>query len=253
MSLKNLFGPSLRLKLWRRRLSVAAPRVSIRHHLPWPLRLLLLTIVLGLAGAIALATYDLGRKLTGRSDAISPAQVSELHERLAQATAERDRFSGSVDAAESQLQIERTAQQQLATQVKTLLAENARLKEDLAFFEKLLPSSTGAAGISIQRLVVESIAPNQLKYRLLVMQGGKGGHEFIGNLQLTVSVVREGKSAMIVFPDTKSADGDRYKLAFQHYQRMEGTLNLPEGVTVQSVQARILEKGQLRTQQSAKL
>lgn len=253
MSLKNLFGPSLRLKLWRRRLSVAAPRVSIRHHLPWPLRLLLVAIVLGLAGAIALATYDLGRSLTGRSDAISPAQVSDLHERLAQATAERDRFSGSMDAAESQLQIERTAQQQLAAQVKTLLAENARLKEDLAFFEKLLPSSTGAAGISIQRLAIESIAPNQLKYRLLVMQGGKGGREFIGNLQLTVSVVREGKSAMIVFPDAKSADGDRYKLAFQHYQRMEGTLNLPEGVTVQSVQARILEKGQLRAQQSAKL
>ncbi|WP_241687752.1 DUF6776 family protein [Janthinobacterium sp. 17J80-10] len=251
--MKNLFGPSLRLKLWRRRLSVAAPRVSIRHHLPWPLRLLLVAIVLGMAGAIALATYDLGRNLTGRGNTISPAQVSDLHERLAQATTERDRFSGGVDAAESQLQIERTAQQQMAAQVKNLLAENARLKEDLAFFERLLPASTGAAGISIQRLAVESIAPNQLKYRLLVMQGGKGGREFVGNLQLAVSVVREGKSAMIIFPDAKTGDGERFKLAFQHYQRMEGTLNLPEGAIVQTVQARILEKGQLRAQQSAKL
>ena len=253
MSLDKLFGPSLRLKLWRRRLSVAAPRVSIRHHLPWPLRLLMMAVVLGLAGAIALATYDLGRNLTGRGGAISPAQLSDLRDRLEQATAERDSLSGSVDAAESQLQIERSAQQQLATQVKKLLAENARLKEDLAYFENLLPASTGAAGIAIRRLTVEVIAPNQLKYHLLVMQGGKGTREFAGNLQLAVTVVRDGKSAMIVFPDVKNGESDRFKLAFQHYQRMEGTLNLPEGVTVQAVQARILEKGQLRAQQSAKL
>lgn len=253
MSLRNLIGPSLRLKLWRRRLSVAAPRVSIRQHLPWPLRLLLLALVLGLAGAIAMATYDLGRNLTGRGGGVSPAQFSDLQERLADITAERDRFSGSVDAAESQLQIERTAQQQMAAQIKNLLTENVRLKEDLAFFESLLPASTGAAGISIRRLAVESIAPNQLKYRLLVMQGGKGGREFVGNLQLAVSVVSEGKSAMIIFPDAKAGDGDRFKLAFQHYQRMEGMLSLPQGATVQSVQARIMEKGQLRAQQSAKL
>lgn len=253
MNLGKLFGSSLRLKLWRRRLSVAAPKVSIRHHLPWPLRLLLLAIVLGLAGAIALATYDLGRQLAGRSTGVDPAELRGMQERLVEVSAERDRFSGSVDAAESQLQIERTAQKQLAEQVKTLIAENARLKEDLAFFESLLPASTGEAGISIRRLTAEIIAPNQLKYRLLVMQGGKGQRNFVGNLQLTVNIVREGKNAMIVFPDNKSGEPERFKLAFQHYQRMEGVLNLPEGATVQAVQARILEKGLVRAQQSAKL
>jgi hypothetical protein len=252
MALGKLFGPSLRLKLWRRRLSVAAPKVSIRHHLPWPLRLLLVTVVLGLAGAIALATYDLGRQLAGRGKGVDPVELSSLRERLAQVSAERDQFSGGVDSAESQLQIERSAQKQLATQVKTLVAENARLKEDLAFFESLLPASTGARGISIRRLTAEIIAPNQLKYRLLVMQGGKGERNFVGNLQLAVSVVHDGKNAMIIFPDGKSGEIDKFKLAFQHYQRMEGVLNLPEGVTMQAVQARILEKGQLRAQQSAK-
>ena len=253
MILKKLFGPSLRMKLWRRRLSVAAPRVSIRHHLPLPMRLLLIAVVLGLAGAIALATYDLGRALAGGTTGINPAEVSDLRDRLVQVTTERDRHSGSVDAAESQLQIERSAQKQLATQVKSLLEENARLKEDLAFFESLLPATTGAQGIAIRRLKVDMIAPNQLKYRLLVMQGGKGARQFVGNLQLAVSVVRDGKSAIIIFPEGKSDELDKFKLGFHHYQRLEGVLSLPEGVTMQSVQARILEKGQLRAQQSAKL
>ncbi|WP_243656844.1 DUF6776 family protein [Paucimonas lemoignei] len=248
-----MFGSSLRLKLWQRRLSVAAPKVSIRHHLPWPLRLLLMAVVLGLAGAIALGTYDLGRQLAKSGMPVDPAELDGLRERLSQVSAERDRFSGSMDAAESQLQIERSAQKQLAAQVKTLIAENARLKEDLAFFESLLPSSTGAAGIAIRRLTAEMIAPNQLKYRLLVMQGGKGERNFVGNLQLTVNVVREGKNAMMIFPDNKSGETEKFKLTFQHYQRLEGVLNLPEGATVQTVQARILEKGQVRAQQSAKL
>src|SRR3954465_15309841 len=105
MGAEKLFGSSLRLKLWWRRLSVAAPRVSIRHHLPWPLRLLMMAIVLGLAGAIALATYDLGHQLAGRGKGGDPAEVKDLRERLAQVSQERDRFTGSMDAAESQLQI----------------------------------------------------------------------------------------------------------------------------------------------------
>lgn len=253
MSLSKLFGSSLRLKLWRRRLSVAAPKVSIRHHFPWPLRLVMAAAILGLAGAVALATYDLGRHLAGRGNGVDPAELSHLREQLVQVSAERDKYSGSVDAAESQLQIERSAQKQLATQVKNLVTENARLKEDLAFFESLLPTSTGSQGIAIRRLVAEMIAPNQLKYRLLVMQGGKGERNFVGNLQLAVTVVREGKSAMIIFPESKPGELDKFKLAFQHYQRVEGVLTLPEGVTMQTLQARVLEKGQLRAQQAAKL
>jgi hypothetical protein len=72
-------------------------------------------------------------------------------------------------------------------------------------------------------------------------------------LQLTVNVVRDGKNAMIIFPDNKSGEADKFKLSFQHYQRLEGVLNLPEGSIVQTVQARILENGQVRAQQSAKL
>ena len=49
-------------------------------------------------------------------------------------------------------QIERAAHKQLAAQVKALEAENARLKEDLAFFDSLLPAGTGSEGISIRRL-----------------------------------------------------------------------------------------------------
>ncbi|HEY0847363.1 MAG TPA: DUF6776 family protein, partial [Noviherbaspirillum sp.] len=154
---------------------------------------------------------------------------------------------------ESQLNIERSAQSQLATQVKTLVAENARLKEDLAFFESLLPNATGPQGIAIRRLKVDHIAPNQLRYRLLIMQGGKGDRRFTGTLQLAVTTLQDGKSAMMVFPEGVPGEQEKFKLNFMHYQRVEGVLTLPEGVSTKLVQARVLENGQVRAQLSANL
>jgi hypothetical protein len=251
-SLNPFFG-NLKFKLWVRRLSVSAPRMTIKSRLPWPLRLVYVAVALGLGGAIAMWTFDLGRSFTGFIPGASREQLAGFKEQLDKITAERDQFSTTVNAAESQLNIERSAQRQMAAQVKTLETENIRLKEDLAFFESLLPADTGAQGVSIRRLKAEIVAPNQLRYRLLVMQGGKGDRDFVGNLQLTVTVLQGGNSAMMVFPDANSGQADKFKLSFKHYQRVEGVLMLPEGVSMKAVQARIMDKGQVRAQQSANL
>jgi hypothetical protein len=253
MSYSSSFYNSLKVKLWLSRWSIAAPRMTIKTYLPWPLRAIFFAIVVGLGGAIAMWAYDLGRSLTGFNPAATKEQLADFKEQIEKLSLERDQFSTTVNAAESQLNIQRSAQTQLATQVKALESENTKLKEDLAFFESLLPADTGTQGVSIRRLKAEIIAPNQLRYRLLVMQGGKGERDFIGNIQLAVTVFQGGKSAMMVFPEASSADTEKFKLGFKHYQRVEGILTLPEGASMKMVQARILEKGQIRAQQSANL
>lgn len=211
----------------------------------------MIVLAAALAGAITMWFYSSGQFLSGSPDHVR-AQLSEVRERLDKVTVERDELSTTANAAESQLNIERSTQQQLAAQVKSLLAENTKLKEDLAFFESLLPNATGAAGVSIRRLKIDQIAPNQLRYRLLIMQGGKGDRRFVGSLQLMVTTLQEGKSAMMTFPAVP-ADQDKFKLSFMHYQRVEGVLSLPEGAATKLVQARVLENGQVRAQQAANL
>lgn len=218
----------------------------------WPTRLILVILV-GLAGAVAMWTYDSGRFPTGGTPDNTREQLAKYKEQVEKLSVERDQFSTTVNAAESQLNIERSAQKQLAAQVKTLESENTRLKEDLAFFESLLPNATGPAGVAIRRLKIDQIAPNQLRYRLLVMQGGKGDRRFIGTLQLMVTALQDGKSAMITFPAAVPAEQEKFKLSFMHYQRVEGVLTLPEGASTKLVQARVLENGQVRTQLSANL
>ena len=238
----------MKRKLWFRRLSISSPTMTVKSQLPLPLRLALWALALALGGAAALWIYDLGRGFAG----FNP-DARELQTQITQIKEERDQLAKSVDAAESRQNIERAAQNQLNEQIKTLVAENARLKEDLAFFDSLLPSNTGPAGLSIQRLSLEPVVPNQLRFRLLVMQGGSGKQRFTGELQLLVTIDQGGQSVNLVFPKDKSADPEKYRIGFRHYQRLEGMLTLPEGAVVKNVEARVLEKGQVKAQKSASL
>jgi hypothetical protein len=244
---------SMKLKLWFRRLSISSPKMAIRTQLPWPMRLLFLALAIGVGGAVAMWTYDKGRGFTAAPQDDVRAELLKYKEQVETLSSERDQYSTTANSAESQLTIERSAQKQLAVQVKTLEMENVRLKEDLAFFDSLLPTATGPLGISIRRLKIDQLAPGQLRYRVLVMQGGQGDRMFQGTLQLAVTVVQGGNNAMMVFPEANSNEQDKFKLGFKHYQRLEGVLTLPEGASVKLVQARVLEKGQIRVQQSANL
>ncbi len=253
MTAPKPFFKSLKRKLWLQRWTVSAPQMKIRTQLPWPVRAVFTAIVVGLGGAIALWGYDLGRDITGLRPGATSAQLSSLKEQLEKVTAERDRYASTVNAAESKINIEQSAQKQLVNQVRALEIDNIKLKEDLAFFESLLPVDARAQGVSIRRLKAEIVTPNQLHYRLLVMQGGKGGQDFNGNLQLAVTVMQGGKSAIMIFPEANARDPDRFKLRFTHYQRIEGIVTVPEGATIKSVQARILDKGQMLAQQLVNL
>jgi uncharacterized small protein (DUF1192 family) len=227
--------------------------MTIKSRISWPLRILYLAIAVGVGGAMVLWGYDLGQDLAGFSPRLAKEQLTALKEEINILRAERDQFSATANAAESRINIARSAQNQLVTQVKALEAENIKLKEDLAFFESLLPADSGKQEVSIRSLKVDVVAPNELHYRLLIMRGGRRSKEFVGNLQLAVTISKDGNSAMINFPEGKNDDAGKFKLEFKHYQRVEGILTLPDGAVMQAVQARVLEKGQIRAQQSVNL
>lgn len=237
-------------RFWQRR--YLAPKMKITHHQPWPLKLAMAGVVIGLAAAVAAWTYDLGRSFAF-GPRITQEQVQLLQEQVDQLTSERDKLSQSANTIESQINIERSTQKQLTEQVKALTADNLKLKDDLAFFESVMPSTTGREGIAVQRIKVEMAAPGQLRYRVLVMQGGKGARDFAGELQLNLTLLQAGKTVMMQFPDAKAGEAGKLKLSFKHYQRLEGTIPLPDGATVKAVQVRVLDKGQLRAQQAVNL
>ncbi|MEB0012864.1 hypothetical protein QN379_02305 [Glaciimonas sp. Gout2] len=229
--------------------------MSVKSHFPWPLKIVSLVVMIGVAVALTFWVYESGRKSAGAhmSAAESTRTVSELKSQVVELSAERDRFSSVVNASESQSNIAQATQVQLSKQIATLEANNAKLKEDLAFFEGLLPTATGGDGIAIQRLSLQLMSPTQLRYRALIMQGGKVGRDFIGDVQIIVTLTVRGKSVVLSFPEqnTNTVEKAGFQLDFKYYQRVDGVLTLPDGAVVKTLQAKVRQRGRVLAQQTA--
>jgi hypothetical protein len=134
--------PVMRWKLMRRRLSISAPRMIVRSHMPWPLRWAVLALVLGFSAAIAMWAFEFGKDIAGL-DRNASAELARLRAEVAQLQAERERTMSIASTADSLLKAERAAQERLTQQLKQIEAENLALKANLGFFERLLPTGAG--------------------------------------------------------------------------------------------------------------
>ena len=242
------------LKKIRQRFGISAPRMTVQTHVAWYWRMLGLVVVLSCSIALAAWIYDAGRRFAGFDRSEADQELSMLRESVARLSKESAALHASVSASDSKLQIERTAQTQLAKQVKAMEEENAQLKEDLAFFENLIPSENRDNTLLINRFRVDVGAlPGEFRYRLLLMQGGRRDKPFQGNLQLLVTLQEDGKDAIITLPEEGAAAA--YKISFKYFQRIEGTFKVAPGAQVKMVRVRIFESGstQVRATQSFNL
>lgn len=249
-------APGAALKRLRQRFGIRAPKLAIRAHVPWYWRALSVVVLLSLSFAGAAWIYDAGRSIAGFDSRHAEESYSELNARVQVLEAELSTVRAVASAADSNLRIERVAQQQLALQVRALEAENLALKQDLAFFEGLVPGSGDEEqGIRINRFRVDPDAlDGKFRYRMLLVHNApRQQKEFRGTLQFAMQVRLDGKDAMIVHPSEADANDRRYHFEVRHFQRLEGVLVVPSGAVLKSVEVRILQEGGVRARQTINL
>lgn len=235
----------MRFKLLRRRLTISAPRMKVRSAMPWPLQWAGAAIVLGFCGAISLWAFELGKDLAGVDDA-AKEELVRLREDVANLRQERDRIQSILNTSGSAITVERAAQERLATQIRLLETENRALREDLGFFEKLMPAN-GTEAVAIRGLQAEVLSGTQLKWQVLVLQPAKNAPEFRGKLELSLSGTLDGKPWMMPLP------GGAQPLQFRQYRRVEGMVDLPPQAVVKNVSARVVEGSVSRAVQNVSL
>ena len=248
---------SVRLKRLRQRFGISAPKLAIRTHVAWYWRALALIAILSLSLALAAWIYDAGRRIAGFHSDESIREIQALRNYVMELDGELTKLRSLAGSGESSLQMERATQRQLSVQVKSLEVENAALKQDLAFFEGLMPASEvgddAAAKIDHLRIDPEGAA-GEYRYRMLVVNnGGRQSREFKGSLQLLVKVQQGGKDAIITLPSETEPNPQRFRFEIKHFQRLEGAFSVPAGAVIKGVEARLLQDGVVRAKQSVSL
>lgn len=255
-----------RFRFMRRRMTIAAPKMSVRTHIPWYWRGLFWILVLSISTASAAWIYDAGRKFAGFDRNEVQQELSDLRAQTGKLSAENASLKADGNAAGSRLSIEQTAQRHLAEQVRALERENTRLKEDLALFEGMVAADRKEGSFAINNFKVE-IDKGRLRYRMLLSRGARTGSilggnqepEFTGRVEFHLfENATDGKgeapaSGMIRLPSTEEAGADNYRVKFRYFQRLDGELALPAGSHPKQVQVRLLEGDKVKATQTVNL
>lgn len=248
---------AIKLKRLRQRFGISAPRLAIRTHVAWYWRALGAIVVLSLSLALAAWIYDAGRRFAGFDSNESAREIQALRNYVMELDAELTKLRSVAGSGESSLQIERAAQQQLSRYVKSLELENAALKQDLAFFEGLMPSAVlgDEIGVKISHLRVDPDGvAGEYRYRMLVVNnGGRQAKELKGALQLLVQVRRDGKDVMIELPSGAEQNSQAFRFEIKNFRRLEGVFSVVQGDVIKSVEARLLQDGVMRAKQFVNL
>ncbi|MFM8898910.1 MAG: DUF6776 family protein [Burkholderiales bacterium] len=240
----------MRWKLLRRRLSVSAPRMIVRSHLPWPLRWVAIALMLGFSAALALWAFEFGKEIAGL-DRNAKAELLTLRAQAVQLQAERDAAVSSANTAESKWKTDQASHDSLVQQLKAAQAEVMTLRADLGFFERLMPAHTSGSetqGITVRGLQLEPQGPGQLRFQLLLMQPGKTLPEFQGRFDLALSGTLDGK------PWTWTVPPNKANFVLKQYLRLEGMVEFPIAAVVKSATVKVLDvHGTVKTTFTSKL
>ena len=235
----------MRWKLFRRRMSISAPRMIVRSHLPWPIRWAVLALAFGFSAALALWAFEFGKDIAGLERG-AKEELVQLRSEVQRLRDERERAQSIANTADSLLKTERATQDKLMQQLRQAEAEVLALKGDLGFFERLLPAA--GEGLAVRALQAEQVQPGQLRYQMLLMQSGKSPAEFKGRYELQAAGTLDGKPWTIALP------AGPQPISLRQYARVEGRLDHPAAAVVKTVQVRVIDNhGGVRATQTVKL
>ena len=201
--------------------------------------------MLGFSAAIGLWAFEFGKGIAGL-DNNAKEELNLLKIEAAQLRLDRDKAQTIANTSGSVLTAEKAAQEKMVAQLKQLEADNRLLRDDLGFFEKLIPTG-GVELVTIRGLQAELLSASQLKWQVLVIQPVKNAPDFKGKMEVTFNGTVNGK------PWTANLPGGAQDLQFKQYRRIEGVLDLPPLAVVKTVTAKVVEGSTTRSVQNFKL
>lgn len=163
-----------------------------------------------------------------------------------------------LDSVEANAVVETSTRNSLEATLEENQAELGRVRDQLAFFNELLPPGP-AGSVSIRALEITPVGPT-LQYRVLLMRSGAVGTSFKGDIQFVAKGVQDGKltEVQLQAAQTPVANGadqspSNFSLDFNQFQRIGGLLAIPAGFAVQNITLNILEGSTVRVSRTVKL
>lgn len=197
-----------------------------RHSWLWGM----LIVALWLASLAAVWWLAPSRGTTGVSADAPPAQAAQSQQQLATLQMS-DRISR---------QANRELQQTLAEREE----EIAGLRADVAFYERLVGATGQRKGLNVHEIQMRRDNDGSWRYTATLTQNINRGAVSKGDLTLSVEGTRDGKLVRLDWGQLlQNPQAPPQRFEFRYFQRLEGSVLLPQGFVPGRVIARLRADG----------
>ena len=202
-------------------------RLSTRH---W---------IVGIALAWLLSLLLVGWLVRGYADpgqGQARSQLRTAERTVAQQKRQLDELNQRLTTLARSDQISRAANGELQSSLAERDEEIASLRADVAFYERLVGSTSQRKGLSVHVAEFAPEAGGTWRYQIMLTQTLNRGAISQGQMRFSVEGVRDGKLAAVQWDELhqqRGAPGQTY--SFRYFQQLDGNVMLPHGFTPQRV------------------
>ncbi|MGB4467906.1 MAG: DUF6776 family protein [Azovibrio sp.] len=227
-----------KLKRFRHRFGIRAPRLAVRPHFAWYAYALGGALVALLLVAVLLLSSHYFRS-SGEPD------METLQARLTQLEGQVQQGGEALTSQE----MTSSANRSLSEELRILADDHAMLKDDLAYLLRLVPVGAREGEVRLDRLTVrpDPVVPHRYRFSVLVgYQSGRQPQALSGTLQFVLTVTRNGKELQLQWPERQQSTAGDYAVTTRHWLRKEGVITLAPGDQLKRVDLKLLQGKSVR-------
>jgi hypothetical protein len=168
------------------------------------------------------------------------AELTDARETLRRQRSELETLRQRSAILETSDRITRTANKEVQRTLAEREEEIAGLRADVAFYERLVGTTTPRKGLNVHSTQFVREAGGTWRYEIVLTQNLNRSAVSEGRLQFSIEGVREGKLATIdwgTLHQKKGMPGQPY--SFRYFQQLTGSVMLPSDFTPQRVNVKL--------------
>lgn len=198
------------------------------HHPHARLALYLALAAVVLAGGWGLFEY--GRARAGFDAQAARHARDVLATRITELEAESKHLSGQNAVLEQARDVDRRAYEEVDHSLAALQDELLELKQEAAFYRRLVNASDTAKGLQIESVkLLRDGDSTEYRFRLVLTQYASPPSLVQGDVRMTIGGLKNGAQAELSHQQLLGADKAALSFRFRHFQELAGSLTLPAG------------------------
>ena len=157
--------------------------------------------------------------------------------RLEQLYQEQENQVERIHTLEVELAVEQLANQNAQATLKKMSAEHYQVKEQLAFYEKVMAPEKEADGLVIENFkITASQSPNHYSFQVILLQQQLKKRYVKGYVDLMIIGSLANKPSQIKLSDISSLKKKELSFSFKYFQVLEGSFTLPGNFVPEKIQ-----------------